>query len=488
MLKFTSNVIFLIILATFFIVLFLNHQFNLSYSKEDFSGFSNGKTDYKSEPSLKTIVPDNNVYYDPTNANVIHMESNMAKVLTGTTNSYNVYDMTNQTDVEAINKLQPTISANRKTYCYEVVKNEQFLVYIPTSNNSFINIVNAKSNDYMNKNTKVVYAANTELNSIMTGTTDVLSLDNTNKLFSTSTNIIFIDGDNIKIIYVGNNEAKTFNKNDKTNISNFITRYNPGDVIDKIMNEGICTLYEIIPQQKYLFYLMRPKAFCLTVIDVNTSSNAIINPQSAKTILSKEPISPDKLKIMNPVLINSPGNAPSLAPTLAPALAPTLAPTLAPALAPSLAPTLAPALAPTLAPAPTQVKDLLPEKYNELDNFKSETDVLFQKKIPEVCPNLSEVLLNWYKNMNDNNKKFTPWGQIDGTGQGKDKKRFGNSAAAAADLIPILLPDKNKPSEFGRYEELLIENKDKDGSQTPNLKTPDITLLVSLDNLSKTIT
>jgi len=143
MLKLTSNVIFLIILATFFIVLFLNHHFNLGYSKEDFSGFSSGKTDYKGETGLKTIVPDNNVYYDPMNANVIHMDSKMVKVLTGTTNEYNVYDMTVPADVEAINKLPQTISPNRKTYCYEVLRNKQYLVYIPTSNNSFINIVNA---------------------------------------------------------------------------------------------------------------------------------------------------------------------------------------------------------------------------------------------------------------------------------------------------------------------------------------------------------
>ena len=344
MFKFTSNVIFLIILATFFIVLFLNHHLNLGYNKEDFSGFSSAKTDYKSETGLKTIVPDNNVYYDPMNANVIHMNSNMVKVLTGATNEYNVYNMTVPADVEAINKLPQTISPSRKIYCYEVVKDEQFLVYIPTLNDSFINIVNVKSNDYMNKNIKVIYAANTELNSIMSGTTEILSLDNTNKLFSTSTNIISIDGDNIKIIYVGNNEAKTFNKNDKTNISNFITKYNPSDVLDKIENNGICTLYEIIPQQKYVFYLIRPKAFCLMVIDVNTSSNAILVPQSAKTIASTEPISMDKLKVMNPVLNNSPAQAPALAPVNAnaPANKPGNTPANAPANTPAAGPSAVP--------------------------------------------------------------------------------------------------------------------------------------------------
>ena len=364
MLKFTSNVIFLIILATFFIVLFLNHHLNLGYTKEDFSGFSSAKTDYKGETGLKTLVPDNNVYYDPMNANVIHMNSNMVKVLTGATNEYNVYNMTVPADVEAINKLPQTISPSRKIYCYEVVKDEQFLVYIPTLNDSFINIVNVKSNDYMNKNIKVIYAANTELNSIMSGTTEILSLDNTNKLFSTSTNIISIDGDNIKIIYVGNNEAKTFNKNDKTNISNFITKYNPSDVLDKIMNEGICTLYEIIPQQKYVFYLIRPKAFCLMVIDVTTSSNAILVPQSAKTIVSTEPISMDKLKVMNPVLNNSPAQAPATVtvdkpanmPALAPANTPANTPAKTPANTPANTPAVAPAVAPALAPANSPAK------------------------------------------------------------------------------------------------------------------------------------
>ena len=77
-----------------------------------------------------------------------------------------------------------------------------------------------------------------------------------------------------------------------------------------------------------------------------------------------------------------------------------------------------------------------------------------------------------------------PWGQIDGTGNEGDKKRFGNSGGASGFLLSALLPDINKPSELGRYEELLIANGDTNGSQTASLKTPNITLLESLNNLA----
>jgi hypothetical protein len=83
-------------------------------------------------------------------------------------------------------------------------------------------------------------------------TMDFKSLDNSNKLFMPSPMcVLYLDGDNIRIMSLAKNEAKIFNKNDKTNILNFVNKYKPRDQIE---SGGICILYEIIPQEKYLFY------------------------------------------------------------------------------------------------------------------------------------------------------------------------------------------------------------------------------------------
>jgi hypothetical protein len=233
-------------------------------------------------------------------------------------------------------------------------------------------------------------------------TMDLKSLDNSNKLFMPNPMcVVNIDGDNIIVMVPLNNEVKTFNKNEKTNILNFIKKYKPADFMDKIKKEGVCSLIELIPQQKYLFYFARGEAFCLNVIDVNRSVNAILTA-----------------------------------------------------------------------------------KYNELDNYASNAKELFQVKIPTICPMLSAILLNWYQNIRVINGNFTPWGGIDGTGDPKNEKRFGNSLAAASDLMPILLSDIKKPSDFGIYEEQILLNDDTDGSKTMNIKTPTITLLESLNKLA----
>ena len=95
-----------------------------------------------------------------------------------------------------------------------------------------------------------------------------------------------------------------------------------------------------------------------------------------------------------------------------------------------------------------------------------------------------KVLLNWYQTLRDKNGVFTPYGGIDGSGLPGNEKRFGNSGGVSGAIISTLLPDKNNLSEFGRYEELLIENKDDTGSKTPNLKTPNVNLLDSLNNFA----
>jgi len=482
MLKFTSNVIFLIILATFFIVLFLNYQFNLGYTKEDFSGFSSAKTDYKSETSLKTLVPDENIYYDPINANVIQMDSNKVKVLYGESSVYNIFDMTVPVDVEAINRLPQKISLNRKTYCYEVVKDEQYLVYIPTGKNTFIHIINVDSDDYLYKNSKLISVNDTALKSIMTekDTLNFRSLDNSNKLFMPSpTCVLYLDGDNIRIMSLAKNEAKIFNKNDKTNIINFIQKYKHSDPIE---SGGICILYEIIPQEKYLFYWARGEADCLTVIDVNRSVNAITNPEPVSSIAT-----PNVNKLAN-ISGNSTmkANAPAIMTSTATAIAPVNTTANAPAIMTSNAPAImtsnAPAIMTSNAPAimTSNVPAIMTSNTNTNVPVNTNANVPVNMSAPMVTqstvtydineilnnyPNFKTVFLTWYN-------KIKSWQKPFGN---NNNGNFSTPTKNTKNLLSWLINDpSNYQQELKELDQKLKDNKDTDGSKTKPLVVKDI--------------
>ena len=360
--RLSSNSVFLILLATFFVLLFLNHYLNAGYKKDGFSSFKQNGVSYPNTAGLTALDSANSIYYDTANGNRIDMKSATAvKVVRSSSTNYNTYDLTNQTDVTALNNLPQTSPSSGKAYGYEIVRDLKYLVYIPVP---FVNLIeiNAANNFIPSKIS--VKPTSDILKSVLDAPVynDLILISQQDQIYQTMSGyMIHIIGDNIRIISLASDEKKLFNKTDTASIKAFLSKYSLQDSVKKA-EQGVNILYEINPNSRYLFYLTHgANVTFLTIIDVSTSKNAL-------TAVS-QPAATNQPAAANQPVITVPTNP----------------------------------------------------KYPKLDGITSR-NAFAQTGIPQLCPTLSTAILNWYDGIQKANPGVSPYGNIDGKGNSGDEK------------------------------------------------------------------
>jgi hypothetical protein len=251
----------------------------MGYKKEEFSSFSPNKMGYPNAVGLISIDLVNGIHYDQSNGNVIVFNGNMAKVLTGTSMTYTTYNMTNPDDVKEMNSLPQIFTPTKIPYCYEIVKNKRYLIFIQGTkvmNSPFITFV-----DIDTSISDLTTSSSTPIKELVNYNNyeSLITIDPINKIaFDTENgNIVHSSNNSIKIISTMNQSGISYN----VNLPKDMTDMN--DNIPKEFSSGSTFLYEIIPSSRYMLYIPMPNWAFINIIDTSKSTNVLssnsnINP------------------------------------------------------------------------------------------------------------------------------------------------------------------------------------------------------------------
>ena len=91
------------------------------------------------------IDPTNNIYYDTDTMNVIHVVDNVARVIDAVTGKTVSYDLSNQNDITTMNNIPTTANVTITTYLYEIKPASKYMIYIPSTEGTFISIIDTSS-------------------------------------------------------------------------------------------------------------------------------------------------------------------------------------------------------------------------------------------------------------------------------------------------------------------------------------------------------
>ena len=502
----------------------------MGYKKEEFSSFSSNETDYQNARGLLSIDLDDDIYYDESNGNVIVFDGNMAKVLTGIGRTYNTYDMTSPSDVSAMNSLPQIFTPTKFPYCYEIIKDEKYLIFIPgikSKNTPFVSIIN--NDDLSNILMDPPNAPITKLNSKnYKNYLTLFNIDPTNNLYydTDTMNVIHIVGNVARVIDGSTGKTVSYdlmNQNDITSMNN----------IPRNANITITTyLYEIKPASKYMIYIPSTEGTFISIIDTSSSKNLATTGTAQNAASPNVTGSTPNVTVPTPnvtgstpsVTVPTPnvtGSTPSVTVTTpnvtgstpsvtvpTPYLGKEISSSLGPAapVVTGVTSSLGPA-APVVTGVTSSLGPAAPVVTNPANNiFDEKYSVLNDKTIKILfrnmsglrthCPKLMQILENWYSSNIKTSKTYkgrpVTFNDMDNDGIGGSTWTL---LTHLIDFIPEI--DSRVPtpqidaytvipngSDFGKYEDQLIAKGDVDGSKTFNIKNgkTNITLKKTLDD------